>query len=157
VDDVDRARAEEVPIVVLTGLFPKSLKRAADCLVYRDRLVFVGLSRKAVAKRGLGGGIVPLELLPLALFGGAGGIWSATNDAARLADVPPELAEAATHARTILFGDIVAARFAYAYGRPYSVKLELRDGTKETLLPATVHTKKADLKRILQQVLPVPI
>jgi hypothetical protein len=147
----------ETPRVVIAGLFPKSLKRAADCLVYHDRLVFIGLTRKAVAKRSFGGGIVPLELLPLALFAGGVGVGAAASDAAGLGPLPAEVAEAAAHARTILLRDITSASFAYAIGRPYSLKLGLADGTTEVLLPANVHVAKKDLKRILQQVLPVPI
>ena len=63
------ARGDELPQVVLVGLYPKSLRRAADCLVYSDRFVFVGISRKSVLKRMVGTAVTPLDpaAIPMAL------------------------------------------------------------------------------------------
>src|SRR5438309_11812236 len=64
------ARGDELPQAVLVGLYPKSLHRAADCLVYSDRFVFVGLSRKSVAKRMVGTPVASLDPagIPMALI-----------------------------------------------------------------------------------------
>ncbi len=152
--DADAARAAELPQAVLVGLFPKSLKRLADCLVYSDRFVFLGLARKAIAKRAFGGGILTPAMFPLGVVSGGLGLGSAYADAEQAALLTPELAEAAEHARTVLFSDIVGVKFGYAYGRAYGITLELADGTKEKLLPGPQHTPKKAVQSCFAQVLP---
>src|SRR5689334_21584864 len=98
--------AREGPQVVLVGLFPRWLRRLADCLVYRDRFVFVVLSRKNAAKRSFGGGAFDLALLPLAAVVGAAGMAAAQSGHDAAMQLPAEVAEAAAKSRSILFADI---------------------------------------------------
>ena len=123
---------DELPQAVLVGLFPRSLRRAADCLVYRDRFVFVGLSRKDIAKRAFGGGAFDLALLPLAAVLSATGMAAALDGRDQGMQLTPEVAEAAAKSRTILFADVRDVRFSKLFG--FSVKLTLVDGTTETLV-----------------------
>ena len=141
VDDVDRARADEVPLVVVTGLFPTSLEAGGGLPGVPGPVSVVrsGSRGKAVAKPpgvrwrdrpARAAAARPLRRRRRHRFGHR-------PTAVRLAELPPELAEAASHARTIR-----VRRHRRGEGSPtptsraaYSVKLELRDATRETLLP----------------------
>ena len=129
-----------MPQVVLVGLFPRSLRRLADCLVYRDRFVFVGLSRKDAAKRSLGGGAFDLAMLPLAA------VVSGTGMAAA------EVAEAAAKSRSILFVDIKQVRVSKFFG--FSVKITLTDGSTETLVTGRQFTNPKAIEACFRQVVP---
>ena len=136
------AGGDELPQAVLVGLYPKSLHRAADCLVYSDRFVFVGLSRKSVAKRMVGTPVVSLDPagIPMALI-----LTVASKAAERkfrpvskeVADkyqLTPELAEALQNSKTIRFVDVKTVNFPwYGYLSGYRVNVEMVDGSKETL------------------------
>jgi hypothetical protein len=145
-------RAREVPQVVLVGLFPKSLRRLADCLVYRDRFVFVGLSRKDIAKRSFGGGVFDHAMLPLAAVLGATGMAAAGAGQAAAMQLPAEVAEAAAKSRTILFADIQQARVSKFFG--FSVKLTLTDGSTETLVTGRQFTNQKAIEACFRQVVP---
>ena len=154
---------ERTPQFILTGLFPKSLGRAADCLVYHDRFVFLGLSRRAIFTRAMAGGPMVVNnpaALPLALLIKAAGTLAAEKDArsqrSKLSELSPELAEAAEHSRSIMFLEIERVTFPkYVFGRPYAVDLHLIARGRERLLPATglIFTKKDLVKDVLRTVL----
>jgi len=145
-------RAREVPQVVLVGLFPKSLRRLADCLVYRDRFVFVGLSRKDIAKRSFGGGAFDLALLPLAAVLSGTGMAAAEAGHNAAMQLPAEVAEAAAKSRTILFADIKQVRMSNFFG--FSVKITLTDGSSETLATGRQFTKPKAIEACFRQVVP---
>ncbi|TMG39908.1 MAG: hypothetical protein E6H92_03660 [Chloroflexi bacterium] len=156
------AGGDELPQAVLVGLYPKSLHRAADCLVYSDRFVFVGLSRKSVAKRMVGTPVASLDPagIPMALI-----LTVASKAAERkfrpvskeVADkyqLTPELAEALQNSKTIRFVDVKTVNFPwYGYLSGYRVNVEMVDGSKETLLPSQTYTKKDIVKDVLKRVL----
>ncbi|TMF45197.1 MAG: hypothetical protein E6I24_09985 [Chloroflexi bacterium] len=155
------ARGDELPQVVLVGLYPKSLRRAADCLVYSDRFVFVGISRKSVLKRMVGTAVTPLDpaAIPMAL------IMTVASKAAEqkmqplskeLADkyqLTPELAEALQNSKTIRFVDIKNVSFPWYSLSAYAVNVEMVDGSKERLLPSQTYAKKDFVKQVFKGVL----
>jgi hypothetical protein len=142
----------ETPQAVLVGLFPRSMRRNADCLVYRDRFVFVGLSRKGAAKRAFGGGAVDLALLPLSAVLGPTGMAAAEAGRDQGMQLSPEVAEAAAKSRTILFADIRDVRFSKLFG--FGVKLTLVDGTTESLTNGPQFTNPKAIEACFRQVVP---
>ena len=144
--------AHETPQTVLVGLFPRSLRRVADCLVYRDRFVFMGLSRKAAAKRAFGGGVVDLAMLPLAAVLGATGMAAAEAGRDHALQLSPEVAEAAALSRTMLFADIRRVEFRKLFG--FSVRVTFTDGTTESLTIGRQFTKPKVIEATFAQVVP---
>jgi hypothetical protein len=144
--------ADETPQAVLVGLFPRSMRRNADCLVYRDRFVFVGLSRKAAAKRVVGRGPFDLAMLPLAAVLGATGMAAAEAGRDHAMQLSPELAEAAAKSRTILFADVRDVRFSKLFG--FGIKLTFVDGTTESLTNGPQFTDPKAIEAYFRQVVP---
>lgn len=134
------------------GLFPRSMRRNADCLVYRDRFVFLGLSRKDAAKRAFGGGAFDLALLPLAAVLGATGMASAEAGRDHALQLSPELAEAAAMSRTMLFADIRQVEVKKLFG--FSVKLTFTDGSSESLTIGRQFTNPKAIEACFRQVVP---
>ncbi len=141
-----------MPQAVLVGLFPRSLRRLADCLVYRDRFVFVGLSRKDAAKRSLGGGAFDLAMLPLAAVVSGTGMAAAEAGRDAAMQLPAEVAEAAAKSRSILFVDIKQVRVSKFFG--FSVKITLTDGSTETLVTGRQFTNPKAIEACFRQVVP---
>jgi hypothetical protein len=142
----------ETPQAVLVGLFPRSLRRNADCLVYRDRFVFLGLSLKGAAKRAFGGGATDLALLPLSAVLFTTGMSAAYDGRDQGMQLTPEVAEAAEKIRTILFADIRDVRFSKLFG--FGIKLTLVDGTTESLVTGKQFTNPKAIEACFRQVVP---
>jgi hypothetical protein len=143
---------DELPQAVLVGLFPRSMRRNADCLVYRDRFVFVGLSRKDAAKRAFGGGVFDLATLPLAAVLGATGMAAAEAGRDHAMQLSPEVAEAAAKSRTMLFADIRDVRFSKLFG--FGVRITFVDGTTASLTNGPQFTKPKAIEACFRQVVP---
>lgn len=155
------AADDELPSVVLVGLYPKSLHRAADCLVYSDRFVFVGISRKSVLKRMVGTPVASLDPagIPMALIMTVASkaaekkLQPVSKEVAEKYQLTPELAEALQNSKTIRFVDIKRVSFPWYSMSGYSVNVEMVDGSKERLLPSQTHTKKDVVKEVFKRVL----
>jgi hypothetical protein len=154
-------RGDELPQVVLVGLYPKSLRRAADCLVYSDRFVFVGISRKSVLKRMVGTAVAPLDpaAIPMALIMTVASkaaehkLQPLSKEVAEKYQLTPELAEALQNSRTIRFVDIKKVSFPWYSLSAYAVNVEMVDGSKERLLPSQTYAKKDFVKAVFKRVL----
>lgn len=155
------ASSDELPSAVLVGLYPKSLHRAADCLVYSDRFVFLGLARKAVMKRLMGTSVIPLDpaAIPMALVmtvaskAAEAKMQPLSKDVADKYQLTPELAEALEHAKTIRFVDIKRVSFPWYSLSAYAINVEMVDGSRERLLPSQTYTKKEVVKDVFRRVL----
>src|SRR5438270_269315 len=134
----------------------------ASAVIRPTAFVFVGLSRKSVAKRMVGTPVASLDPagIPMALI-----LTVASKAAERkfrpvskeVADkyqLTPELAEALQNSKTIRFVDVKTVNFPwYGYLSGYRVNVEMVDGSKETLLPSQTYTKKDIVKDVLKRVL----
>ena len=157
----NRATGDELPQAVLVGLYPRSLHRAADCLVYRDRFVFVGLPRKAVLKRMVGTPVATLDpsTIPIALImtmaskAAEHKMQPLSKDLAEKFQLTPELAEALQNSKTIRFADISKVSFPWYSLSAYAVNVEMVDGSKERLLPSQTYAKKEYVEQVFKQVL----
>ena len=155
------ARDDELPLAVLVGLYPKSLHRAADCLVYSDRFVFVGLSRKSVLKRMVGTPVATLDpagipmalIMTLASKAAEKKLQPVSKEVAEKLQLTPELAEAIQNSKTIRFVDIKAIKFPWYSLSAYAVNVEMVDGSKERLLPSQTYAKKDFVKEVFRRVL----
>ena len=114
--------------------------------------MFLGLSRKDVAKRAFGGGAFDLALLPLAAVLSATGMSAALSSRDQAMQLSPEVAEAAAKSRTILFADVRDVRFSKLFG--FSVKLTLVDGTTESLATGPQFTNQKAIEACFRHVLP---
>jgi hypothetical protein len=161
VTEASQRSGDELPQAVLVGLYPKSLGRAADCLVYSDRFVFVGLPRKAVLKRMVGSPVVTLDptTIPIALImtlaskAAEHKMQPLSKDLAEKFQLTPELAEALENSKTIPFVDIKKVSLPWYSISAYAVNVEMVDGGKERLLPSQTYAKKDYVKEVFKRVL----
>jgi hypothetical protein len=155
------AAQDEVPMIVLVGIYPRSLHRAADCLVYSDRFVFLGLSRKSVMKRLVGTPVRTLDPagIPMALVMTVASkvaeakMQPLSKELADKYQLTPDLAERLEHSRTMRFVDIKRVSFPWFAMAAYAVDVEMVDGSKERLLPSQTYAKKDLVKEVFKRVL----
>ena len=130
-------------------------KRAADCLVYQDRFVFVGYREGVAKRRGRWRRYRPASSCCRSpFFGGTAGIGSATNDATAWPR-PPGAGRGGEPRSHDPVRRIVVARSPTRTARCVQREARAANGRGDAVPGHRAH-EEADLKRILQQVAPCP-